>query len=100
MLRLEIDAQPVGAKLLRADRANRADGHPRESAFYAVADSLSLRDLNDVGDLVRAGENRDVRRARRDRVQRRAQWRMIRRQRPSIDRDDGDVRAASPAVRS
>ena len=94
MLRLEIDAETVRANLLGADRTDRADRHPRESALDAVADSFGLRELDDVGDLVRAGEDRDVRRARRNRVQRRTQRRAIRRQRPSIDRNDRDARAA------
>ena len=59
-----------------------------------VADSLGLGELDDVGDLVRAGENRDVRLARRNRVQRGTQRCAVGRQRPSIDRNNRYARAA------
>src|ERR1700724_4352827 len=94
MLRLEIDAQPIRANLLRADRADRADRHASESALDAFADSLGLRELDHVSNLVRAGENRDVCGVRCDRVQRRTQRRAVRWQRPSIDRHYGDAGAA------
>ncbi len=94
MLRLEVHAEPVVANLLRAYRPDRANRHARESALDAVADSLGLRERNDVRDLVRAGENSHVRRARRDRIQRRSQRRAIGRQRPSIDRNNRDPGAA------
>src|SRR6266436_3600186 len=99
MLGFEIDAQPVCANLLRADRTNRAYRHPRESALDGIADSVGLRELHDVSDLVRAGKDRDVRRAICDRVQSRAQWRAVGGQGPSIDRHYSHVRAARLAAR-
>src|ERR1700722_8445096 len=94
MLGLEIDAEPVCANLLGADRADRAYRHARESALDGVADTLGLRELDYVSDLIRAGENRDVHRAGRDRVQRRTQWSAIGRQRPSVDRNYRNARAS------
>ena len=94
MLGLEVHTQPVRANLLRANRPDRAHRHPRESAVNGVADSLGLGELDYVRHLVRAGENCYVRSARRNRVQRRAQRCAIGGQRPPVNRNNRDARAA------
>src|SRR6266851_4394106 len=94
MLWLEIDRDAMPTQLLRTDRPDRAKCNRAESTSELRADTLGLRDLYNVADLARAGEDDRVRFAIRNRPHRRPQWAAIHGQRPSIHRHRHHERAA------
>src|SRR5712692_4339165 len=94
MLWLEIDRNAMPTQLLRTDGTNRAKSDRAESASELRADTLGLRDLYDVADLARAGEDDRVRFTICDRPNRGPQWAAIHGQGPSIHRHRHHLRAA------
>ena len=94
MLGLEITDESVARNSVRADRADRANRHRRESArTSAPMPSASATCITFMTwfELVKSATSAST---ARDRFQRLAHRSAIGRQRPSIDRHDGDAGAA------
>src|SRR5262249_15572418 len=60
MLRLDVDGQAVRLQGFAADRADRGEDDPAGGGHDVVQATETLRGLNDVVDLSRAGEQRHI----------------------------------------
>src|SRR5215468_10226861 len=85
MLGLEVWGEAMLAQGFRADRSDRCDQHARQRR--AQARRLVAGYLEDVVNLRRAREQRDVDGALTDGVDTGAQWPEVERQGPAIDGD-------------
>src|SRR5208282_1593351 len=90
MARFEIDMDLMCAQLFRTDRSDRAHDGRVETAAELLAHTVGFSRPDNVGDLVRGGEDHGAGPTRGDCRDRLAQRTTVGRQRPAIDRYSHD----------